>query len=308
MSMMMVSLVIGCRVQCTFCPQSLLMTRFSKATTKEKITFGNPVIMDFETFKTCIDKIPKSVSINFGGYSEPCLHPEYVKYMIYAHEQGHQISVYSTLVGMKIEDIDLFKNIPFRRFKVHLPDEESYAKIAVNKKFLAVLKKLHSTKIKNLEYMTMGTQNNKIKDIIGKNILPDFMNDRAGNLNVGGKTARKSGPLLCRNSQNTNGNRLDSNVLLPNGDVCMCTCDYGMDFVIGNLVTSNYESLFKSDIFLDAERRMSSQDEDIMCRTCEYAIPDTKINRLKSTIGQNRYWRKIHPLLLYKKRARFFDR
>jgi len=303
--MMMVSLTIGCRVQCTFCPQSLLMNRYSEANATEKITFGNPVVMGFETFKTCLEKIPKSVIINFGGYSEPCLHPDYIKFVIYANKKGHPISLYTTLVGMKLEDVDVLKHINFYRVKFHLPDSENYAKIAVNENYLDVVKKIHSSKIKNLEYMTMGTLHNKIKDVIGKNILPDYMNDRAGNLDVGGKTAKKFGPLLCVCSMNSKGNRLDSNVLLPNGDVCLCTCDYGMDYILGNLVTSSYKSLFEGDVFLDAERKMSSHDGDIMCRTCEYAIPDTKINRLKFKIGRNRIWRKTQPLLHYKKNARF---
>jgi len=297
MSHMQITLTIGCKVQCTFCPQSLLMTRYSEANATEKITFGNPVVMGFETFKTCLDKMPQSIDINFGGYSESWLHPECTKFLMYAHEIGHRIGMYTTLVGMKIEDIDVFKNIPFKRFKVHLPDVEKFAKISVNKNFLDVLKKIHSSKIKKLTYMTMGTLPSEIIKIVGRNIHPYFMNDRAGNIDEGGKTPKKFGPLLCICSHMTNGNPLDGNVLLPNGDVCMCTCDYGMDFIFGNLVTSSYESLFENDVFLEAVRKMRSNDEDIMCRTCVYSVPATKINFLKFKIRSNMHLQKIRQLL-----------
>ena len=42
---------VGCRVQCTFCPQNLLMTRYEEKTDENKITFARPVMMSFDAFK-----------------------------------------------------------------------------------------------------------------------------------------------------------------------------------------------------------------------------------------------------------------
>jgi len=58
-----VSSVIGCKNFCNYCPQNKVIKAYSK---RSKIN-----VMSFETFKTCIDKLPKETIINFAGFSEP---------------------------------------------------------------------------------------------------------------------------------------------------------------------------------------------------------------------------------------------
>lgn len=276
-----ITTVIGCRVQCTFCPQSVLMNNYEEKNELEKITFGQPVMMSFETFKTCIDKLPSDVDIHFAGYAEPWLNPQCTKMLRYAHEKGHKIFVFTTLVGMTTNDIELFKHVPFARFQIHLSDNEKYAKIAVNKNYLELLRKLILYKIHNLTCMSMGTSHKDIQEIIGMIIPPDVMIDRAGNSQFGEKTPRKLGPLVCFAASKNGINTLDQNVLLPNGDVCMCCMDYGMKYVIGNLMSSDYKSLFNSQVFRDILQKLSSEDSDIICRVCPMSIPANKKNDVK---------------------------
>ena len=66
---MEITTVIGCRVQCTFCPQTLLMNKYEEKANINKITWGEPVIMGFDTFRTCIDKLPKDTEIDFSGFA-----------------------------------------------------------------------------------------------------------------------------------------------------------------------------------------------------------------------------------------------
>ena len=68
---MEITTVIGCRVQCDFCPQSLLMNRYEKKNDVEEITWGKPIVMSFEAFKICVDKLPLDVRIDFSGFAEP---------------------------------------------------------------------------------------------------------------------------------------------------------------------------------------------------------------------------------------------
>jgi len=234
MTLMEITTIIACKVQCDFCPQELLIREYSSANKKENINYGNPEIMSFETFKICLDKIPKSIPIAFSGYAEPFLNPECAKMILYAHDSGYKVQVYSTLVGLTLKDVDQFKHIPFKIFHVHLPDKEMFAKIAVNKNYQDVLKKLVASNIKNLRGMTMGTLHPKIKEILKPNILPDKMGDRAGNLkNMAIKFERKKGPLVCnRDSKMSLIDRLDENVLLPNGDVALCCNDYGLQNIL----------------------------------------------------------------------------
>lgn len=284
MPVMEITPLIGCRVQCSFCPQSLLMNTYQEENNLEKITFGKPVMMSFSTFKTCIDKLPSDVDIAFSGFSEPWLHPECTRMLLYAFEKGHSILVFSTLVGMTIKDVELFKHVPFKIFKIHLPDSQLYAKIAINKNYLQVLTKLISSDIHNLTCMTMGDLPPKIQQIVGVKDPRLEMQDRAGNNETGEKTRKKYGPILCSRAFKNSVNTLDDNVLLPNGDVCLCCQDYGMDHVIGNLVSSDYSSLFQSKEFQNVLDKMSQYDSDIMCRTCNFSIQAKKTSIIRHSI------------------------
>jgi len=235
--------------------------------------------MSFENFKVCIDKMPKDLEIHFSGFAEPWLHPECTKMLLYAHEKGHTIQVFTTLVGMTTSDIEQFKHIPFRKFSLHLPDVEKYAKIAITENFLDVLRKILSSKIRHLHCMSMG----KLPDIIQREIgidlyRPHYMHDRAGTGDFGDSTSKKFGPLICSRANNNGVNTLNQNVLLPNGDVCLCCMDYGTNYVIGNLLNSDYDSLFQGDKFREILEKLDSEDSDIMCRTCHASRPPKTID------------------------------
>ena len=40
--------------------------------------------------------------VNFAGFPEPCLNPEYVKKILYANEKRHRIQLLTTTVGMNV--------------------------------------------------------------------------------------------------------------------------------------------------------------------------------------------------------------
>ena len=67
---------IGCQVQCKFCPQDVSMSNYTSKNNLQKIQFGKPVLMSYETFVKILKKIPKNVLIRFSGFSEPFLNPE----------------------------------------------------------------------------------------------------------------------------------------------------------------------------------------------------------------------------------------
>ena len=277
---MEITTAIACRVLCEFCPQELLIKEYSTLNNKNNINYGSPEIMSFEVFKTCLNKIPKSVTISFSGYTEPFLNPNCSQMILYAFNMGYSVQVFSTLVGLTIEDIDILETISFDVFHVHLPDKEMFAKIAVNEKYLNVVKKLVSSKIKNVTGMTMGTLHPKIKNILKSDIVADSMGDRAGNLkNMDTKYSRKIGPLVCNRASKTSLiDKLDENVLLPNGDVALCCNDYGLKNILGNLHNSDYLSLFNSETFENIYNKMKSDDKEIICRNCPESITEKEFN------------------------------
>ena len=95
------------------------------------------------------------------------------------------------------------------------------------------------------------------------------------------KIPKKYGPLLCTKASNYGIDVIDQNVLLPNGDVCLCCMDYGMDHVLGNLLHQDYDSLFTGEKFLEVKEKMKAQDSDIMCRVCTKSVPADKVPSMK---------------------------
>ena len=245
--------------------------------------------MTFDTFKRCVDKIPPNVQIDFSGMAEPWLNPECTKMLLYAHEQGHGISVYTTTVGMLPSDVKNIESVPFRRFSVHLADKERYANIEINESYLETIDAVINSKITNREYMTMGELHPKVKQLIRKRIPKTRMISRAGNLNLGVYPPiplRLMGPIFCRSA----GSRFDHNVLLPNGDVLICCMDYGMQHVLGNLMSSDYMAIFNGSEFFKLKRGLHDDSIDILCRYCEnassqdeYMLPKKKVMGSKLT-------------------------
>ena len=107
-----------------------------------------------------------------------------------------------------------------------------------------------------------------------------WVNTRAGNIDIDGGTPRKrlTGELeTCP--------RLQSGVLLPNGDVALCCMDWGLQHVIGNLLTMDYEMLLESDEYKRVLRGYVDESVDILCRYCEVA--QTKAEARRDTALRN---------------------
>jgi hypothetical protein len=271
-STMEITTVIGCKIRCTYCPQNNLTNAYTKK--------SNIYKMNFETFKRCLDKIPLNVHIDFSGMAEPWLNPKCTKMLIYAHERGYNIAVYTTTVGMIASDVKDFESIPFRHFNVHLADKERYSTIDITDNYLETIDAILKSKIQNREYMTMGTLHPRVRQLIKKHIPRTKMLSRAGNLK--GKIhppipQRLKGPIRCRSA----GNLFNHNVLLPNGDVLICCMDYGMRHILGNLISSDYASLFNGKEFFKLQKGLDDDSIDILCRYCENASPLYEYNFLK---------------------------
>ena len=236
--------------------------------------------MTFDTFKTGLDKIPLNVQIHFSGMAEPWLNPECTKMLLYTHQQGYEISVYTTTVGIHTSDVKEIESIPFRHFNVHLADKEGYSKIEINDNYLETIDAIVNSKIQNREYMTMGKLHPRVQQLIKKRIPRTKMLSRAGNLNLNAYPPippRLKGPIRCRSA----GNLFNHNVLLPNGDVLICCMDYRMQHILGNLISSNYTSISKGKEFIKLQKGLDDDSIEILCRYCENASPLFEYNYLK---------------------------
>lgn len=259
---------IGCSINCKFCPQDKLIKRYFEQNESGEKSLQN---MSFETFKTCIDKVPKEVMIDFAGMCEPWLNPECTKMVQYASGKGHEIRIYSTLVGMKEEDIEILNGLNIKSFVLHTPDEAENSHIKIDEQYKNVLRRLMEIRLDSLKAISSHSAiHPAIRNIISDDWVQDNaeMIDRAGNLE-GDEVEHYSieGSLSC----NTCGWRLNHNILLPDGRVLLCCNDYGIKHVLGNLLYVDYEDLFKGEEYIRVRNAMATGDGDILCKSCSNA-------------------------------------
>lgn len=261
MAFVKITTQIGCKNSCSYCPQE----KFIKAYRERSDIFS----LNFDAFKACIDKIPKYVVVHFAGMCEPWQNPECTKMILYTYKNGHKTRVDTTLVGVREEDVALLEAIHFDHFAVHLPSKDGYETINVDERYLRLLNKISKSKIK-IRYHFHGTAVNPVVESIlkGRDIKNGRLVTRAGNLAADYITPaqKKEGPLACLR-------KLRNNILLPNGDVILCCMDWGLQNVLGNLLVSDYKSLFKSSVFCRIKKELRLRNSDIICRYCNYAFP-----------------------------------
>jgi radical SAM protein with 4Fe4S-binding SPASM domain len=232
--------------------------------------------MRLDIFKKCVDKIPFDVGIWFGGMAEPWLNQDCTEMLLYAHKKGHRISVFTTLVGMNLSDIDLLEPIPFNFFRIHIPSKEGFERINVDGEYLRLLSKISRSNI-NVKYHYHGeTVNSNMQSLMessGIIIQRETLKRRAGNLKLPDSTdlPRRRGVIGCLRG-------LKNNVLLPNGDVILCSNDYGMKHVLGNIISSDYSSLFSGKEFAKIKTSLRDESLNTICRYCDNLCYDASLS------------------------------
>lgn len=268
----------GCVVDCTFCPQRTL----------EKAYKGTR-ILSLDNFKTAIDKIPKEVRITFAGFTEPWLNKHCTDMVEYAHQKGHPVSVFTTAVGMTVDDVERLKKIPYAGnpnggFVLHLPDQERIAKHPLTKNFIAVMEAFKEAQheIQNFTTMCMSdTVHEKVRHLFPTSYVPQFW-DRAGNLSGEGafkpeldKLREKYLSVHYSDTPKTCGcvEDLYHNVMLPNGDVSLCCMDYGLENILGNIFEKSYNDI--------VPKRYTCFE---ICKGCENGIDPPQIKGIPITV------------------------
>jgi len=255
----------GCIVDCVYCPQRTLQN-----------VYKGERFLSIENFKKALSTIPKEIRITFAGFTEPWLNPKTTDMLLYAHEQGYQISVFTTGIGMTVEDVEKIKDIPYYGqpnggFTLHLPDKDKKAKHPITKNYIKVIEKFKevSGDIKNFNTMSMGEVDESISHIFQTNHVPEMWS-RAGNLLresilkpelLNRKEEYKSvyhgeSPMTCGCLE-----KMYHNVMLPNGDVSLCCMDYGLEHILGNLLDQSYDEIIPEN-----------NSCFNICRFCENAV------------------------------------
>lgn len=291
--------MIGCPLMCTFCPQDSLKASYDKSGGK---------YMSLDSFIAIIDKVPADVQLDFSGMAEPWANPDATRMLEIALEKGRRVAIYTTLYGMSVADSVYITETLLPKYEnqvsvvcLHMPDSkmnmrgykgsDDYRQILKN--FLKLPESGVFPKAK-FKVMTMdkgGTVHADLKDL-----LPQLAgwngHSRAGSLSQ--KVIEKTGaappahnefPLLCASTP-----YYDHNVLLPNGDVVLCCMDYALKHVIGNLLESDYWSLFTSPEMnrLRIENQKSEFSKCSICKQCGNVLGySAENNKLVGTRGFN---------------------
>jgi len=241
----------GCVVDCVFCPQRTLQK-----------SYKGERFLSLDNFKKAVDKIPEEIRVTFAGFTEPWLNPKCTDMLLYAHEKNHPISVFTTGIGMNVDDVEKIKNIPYAGnpnggFVLHLPDQERKAKHPITDRYIKVIEKFAEVQneIQNFTLMCMGTVHESVRHVFPE--APTYqMWSRAGNLLgesimkpelLNRKDEYKSvyhgdQPMTCGCLE-----KLYHNIMLPNGDVSLCCMDYGLEHILGNLLEQDYVDVIPFD-------------------------------------------------------------
>lgn len=289
---LLISTGIGCGVLCSYCPQVTIGKAYKQ--------YGGPSSLSFETYKTCVDKLPADVTVNFTGFYEPFLNPKCTDMILYAVEAGHEVRLSTTAMGLTADQVDRFKHVGFVKFAVHLPDTKGLTRIVVDDTYTAALTRLIDSEIANIGFHVHESAegpepvHEQVDTLLSRHgITPDnrWILTRAGNIDIVGVAppARLQGELaLCP--------RVYQNVLLPSGDVALCCMDWDLKHVIGNLLESDYETLFKGREFEWVLRGQADESLDILCRTCEVARTLKDVRRDEFYANLKSYPDRLEPV------------
>lgn len=270
---------IGCPVSCTYCPQDKTVKNYR----------GGDRVMSVETLSKCLDKVPIQYNpegnqyprIEFSGFSEPFSNPNCADLINVVYDKGFRdITLYTTFRGMKMEDYERIKHIPFTFASIHLPDEKGMAKIPVNDEYFKLLKAFMDTFV--IGFFAYGKIRQDVTDFILQQRPDAFkgrykwqidIHSRAGNLDNVPARERLNGHIWCSALPFMEFNH---NILLPNGDVSLCCMDFSLKHIVGNLLTDDYESLLKSEEHNKVVAGMYIDEMNSMCRLCDYARPNER--------------------------------
>ncbi len=262
---------IGCSINCRYCPQKTLLKSYFSGNKERESN------MSVNTFERCLDFFPESHDISFGGMSEPFLNVNTIRMIELACKRGRKVSLYTTLVGLNEGDVDKLLSLPLEFVVIHCADKRGYAKIPQTKDYYKLFEKIINAKKSNGQrFVNMCNAQAEADDRLislcqGKYEIFTTMTDRAGNIKEEGLIKKKidNGQIRCGNM----GEKMDSNIILPDGTVLLCCMDYGMKHVLGNIFKNSYEELMCGDEMIKVKKGLQGDSKvDLLCRKCSYAV------------------------------------
>lgn len=268
---------IGCSISCKACPQSLLVKSYNKQMSITNKWNSASKQMSLVHFKEMLKKVPRKVRIDFSGFSEPYLNKSCSDMIVFATNRGHEVTLFTTLVGMTYLDLEKLRGVIFDWLYLHVPDVNQNAKIKCDDYYLELFEQVldGGLRRKKLNFSYHGAIHPEIAKRLDKRGIkyPTItLQNRAGNLENNDIVKVKEKSIKGRISCKASCNQLNQNVLLPNGDIVMCCQDYGLRHVFGNLMREEYYSVFENIEYQKVREALNDESVNILCRSCVRSI------------------------------------
>lgn len=272
------TLMIGCPLKCTFCPQDSLRGKYG----------NGQKYMAMSDFRTILGKLPGHLRIEFSGMAEIWAHPEATAMLRIALEAGYTIALYTTLYGLSPgecpEVIDMLRRHAgqIEVLCLHLPDRNGNMRgWRYSPEYEANLRAFItfglSGALRNFQAMTMDRDGKPHHDLdhMGIQLGKWEGHTRAGNVNGEALPQQPVAPMPQHEGAVGCSYTpfYDQNVCLPNGDVVLCCMDYSIQHKVGNLLQQDYYEMFASGglAALAAENMTPRFSRNSLCKTCDRA-------------------------------------
>jgi hypothetical protein len=236
-----ITTVKTCSVNCyPYCPQ----LKFREA-------YGDrEAFLSYDDFKLALSHVPKDVRIIFAGFSEPFLNSRTVDMITLAKEQGHLVSLFTTLVGLRAEDA---RRLPKGLgIALHLPDGQGIAHIPITENYKETLVEVIRQQY-IFRYVKMGSE--------------DFVPSNSAGNRDGAKPLHVRGPFWCGRLTTPHP------IMLPNLDVVLCCMDMTLKHRLGSIREQSYDEIVEGEAFKKIARERWKMDGQAICRSCSAARP-----------------------------------
>ncbi len=214
-----------------YCPQEVFIKNYPGDQSE---------LLSLVDFKRIISGVPKSVIIDFSGFCEPFVNKETIEMVKFANNWGYRLSMFTTLRGASESDVHELIKIPFFQLCLHLPDGKFLSFPLTQEYMLNVFTVIKG--VRNAVFMSMNDS---------------FKSDNRENV-VRGLYRKSHHFRYCWRWAKPDF------VVLPNGDVHLCSRDFGLWHKVGNLLHENYSEI--------RERYLHSRNFEL-CRYCTECLP-----------------------------------
>lgn len=266
-----VSTIMGCSVNCKYCPQDVLLKKYYEKDRKRQR------VMTIDNFKLILKHTPEDCIIDFSGMTEPFNNPDCLEMIKMACDAGRKVYLFTTLAEVDEQTVDELIKLPIYYITLHVADKCGYAYIPSTETYYRNVEKVLSAKKADgsqfIDFLNAQTDpDERIAEMAkGKYEIMRSVQNRAGNVKDDSAQHRekiiepgtKIKCCFC-------GDDLSNSLVLPDGTLLICNMDYGMKHVLGNLYEEDYDTIRSKGELQRVIKALNCEEEmdELLCRSC----------------------------------------